>query len=174
MTVFHDQTKALTDYITARLELDFDAERQAIHATGANPAEAANWRWVREGRNQRQAMKGLLKVLTERGGEATQSALSWIAAMWSERPPLVDRRGRPYTANCGGLVYLTECCQATATFSDSTLCCRDCYEEVDSILAATPDASSVDTLWRGPVTAEADAGAVQGTDGQLTTRRVAA
>ena len=36
--------------------------------------------------------------------------------------------------NNGSLYYpLTECCSATATGSMGETCCRNCYEEVDSI-----------------------------------------
>jgi hypothetical protein len=143
------QKKLLTDYITARLELDFDAERRAIASTTAPPEEAAGWAWVREGRQRRDAIKRLVTVLNEQCGDGGEPALMWLATFWQNDAPLVDRNGRPYTANAGGLVYLTECHLATPTFSDTVLCCRACYEEVDQELLNTPGVSSVDTPWRG-------------------------
>lgn len=149
MNAFPSQAKALTDYITARIELDFDAERRAIRISDADPQTAASWAWVRQGQQRRTAVKQLVKILNSKCGDGTEPALMWLATLWASDAPLVDRRGLPYTANEGGLTYLTECHLATPTFSGSTLCCRVCYEQVDDVLLLPPEVSSVDTPWRG-------------------------
>jgi hypothetical protein len=147
--------KALIAYITARIELDFDAERQAISHTGVDDATAQSWQWVRSGRARREALKQLLKVLNEKCGGGARPALLWLAASWGEDPPLTDLRGLPYTVNGGGLVYLTECCLSTATYSGSVLTCRACYQELDMVMVMTPDPSTTDTLWRPDPEAQA-------------------
>lgn len=155
--MFASQKTDLTAYITARLELEFDAERQAIAATGADEQTARTWTWVRTGRQKREAIRQAVRVLNEQcDADAAESALMWLAAAWSQDQPLVDYCGRPYTANAGGLVYLTECCLATATYSGGVLCCRACHQQVDDVLDMRPIPSTVDTPWRGPTPAQYD------------------
>jgi len=151
-----DQRPGLIAYITARLELDVDAERRGIADTDTDQTEAAEWDWVKQGRQQRQAIRNLVKTIEPLDQPAAEQLLIGLAAIWAEHPPLVDRRRLPYTSSCAGLVYLTECHLATATISGGVMCCRSCYEQVDEVLAVLPGASTVDTPWRGQPTATAD------------------
>lgn len=144
-----DQTKGLIAYINARLVIDEAADKEGIAASGATAEVAADWFWVRDHKQHRRAITDLLRT-TEKVTDARlrQSLLIHVAARWLERRPLVDRRGLPYTSNSGGLTYLTPCCKATPTYSMGLLCCRACYEAVDEMLAATPDAAPTDQLYR--------------------------
>ncbi|MER5608232.1 hypothetical protein AB0F93_00480 [Micromonospora tulbaghiae] len=146
--LFPDQTERLITYINARLALDEAAENTGIAAAGS-PAEAAEWDWVRHGRQQRSAIRGLLATIRKVTDEQLRQALLiQTGSMWAAHLPLVDRSGRPYTCNGGGLTYLTDCHLATPTISMGTLSCRVCYHEVESELTFPPEPAVTDELHR--------------------------
>jgi hypothetical protein len=43
-----------------------------------------------------------------------------------------DAYGFPYRADEDGAFRVTECCGAAVTYHDATLCCKGCWEEVDT------------------------------------------
>lgn len=43
-----------------------------------------------------------------------------------------DNNGFPYYVSEFGAWRVTECCGAAVTYYDTTLCCKGCYDEVDS------------------------------------------
>lgn len=154
-----DQRNGLIAYITARMELDVDAERRGIAATDADSVAAAEWDWVKWGRQQRLAIRQLVATIRTLDPDTAQRLLIGVATIWEKHPPLVDQqRGLPYIANGGGLAYVTSCCQVVATNAEGDLCCSCCYQDVDEVLAALPITSTVDTPWRGTPAAAEGAG----------------
>ncbi|GAA4731796.1 hypothetical protein [Phytohabitans rumicis] len=142
-----DQTPGLQAYIAARLDIDDKTDRRVIADTGVDPAVANGWGWVRAGRMRRAALNGLLHQIVALPQPQRQRLVIGLASYWIQSPPLVDQRGWPYTANSGGLTYLTLCCQATPTYCEWILCCRVCYQDVEQELAGQPEPSSSDSVY---------------------------
>jgi hypothetical protein len=74
----------------------------------------------------------------------SQNVMCNSGQSWAEDPEEIDRdglavhrdrEGNRFVVTEGGLAtYITWCCDASATFSMGVLCCRRCYEEVDTYL----------------------------------------
>jgi hypothetical protein len=138
-------TNELTNYIKARLRLAAAADATAIASADVDRDVSNSWTWVQDGKLRREATLGLIKKATQ-CEEHAEGLLTWIAAQYGALPPLVDHRGGIYTSNGGGLVYLTECCRSTPTFSDSVLTCRTCYRDVPEYLLNTPEPRETDEI----------------------------
>lgn len=153
-----DQTNGLIAYIKARLAIAEAIEQRVIaehraeqRAAGTDGEDPTQWSWVQMDRQQRRALRALLAGIGSiEDRNVRQPLLMSLASMWLEHPPLMDRRGLPYTSNAGGLTYLTPCCEATPTYSMGVLSCRACYDGYDDELATTPDAAATDKVYREP------------------------
>lgn len=137
---FPDQRTDLVIYIRARLAWEAEVDEAAGKTVGVDQSIMDSWGWVQRNRQRRTGVLGLLRLFTEQVTDRApaERGLMYLASMWAADPPVVDKAGRFYSANTGGLTYLTPCCRATPTYSGPVLCCRACYSEIDLELGWLP------------------------------------